>query len=93
MIILVFTFDLVQVVDSFEAVAGLNTEAVGLLPGEVQITSISLLGDFVFDTCLQPVEVQAEDKVGKQVVLKANVVIPGLGVHVVAHNFAFVGIA
>ena len=42
MIILVFTFDLVQVVDSFEAVAGLNAEAVGLLPGEVQITSISL---------------------------------------------------
>ena len=93
MISLVFTIDLVQVVDVLEAIAGLNTEAVRSLPGDIQITPGPLLGGFVFDTRLLPVKVQAEHKVGKQVVFQANVVFPCIPSHVMAHDLTLVGIA
>ena len=93
MISLVFTIDLVQVVYVLEAIAGLNTEAVRSLPGDIQITSDPILGDFVFDTPVLPVEVQAEHKVGRQVVFQANVVFPCIPPHVMAHNLTLVGVA
>ena len=93
MIILVFTINLVQIVDVLEAVAALNTKAVSAPPGEVQITSSPLLGGFVFDTCVLPVEIQAKDKVGEQVVFQANVVFPCIASHVVTHDLTLVGVA
>jgi len=93
MIILIVSFHLILVVYGLEAVARLDAETVGSLPGGIQVYPVYVFRDVGFDMSFLTVVIEAKDPIGKQVVLQSNEVIAGIGIHVVAHDLSLVGVA
>lgn len=93
MIILAVASGLVWKVYILITVAGLNPETVGSLPSEIDVSPIDVLPIILMDFSFLAIVIETQDQIRQEIMFHTSEVLPGFGVHVVAHNLTFVAIA
>ena len=93
MIILIIYPGLVGIVYILITVAGLNPETVSSLPGDINVYPIDVLPIILMDPSFLAVVIKTQDQIRKEVMFYTSEVLPGFGIHVVAHNLSLVAIA
>ena len=93
MIVLIIYPDLVGIVYILITVAGLNPETVSSLPGDINVSPIDVLPIILMDPSFLAIVIKTQDQIRKEVMFYASEVLPGFGIHVMAHDLALVGVA